>query len=72
MPIDPTPNAAGNVFCQYERGVLIARVWVKSESKARPPGTPFMPHWATCGKDTTTTTKAAPTPPAHEELTLFG
>ncbi len=47
MPIDPTPNERlGNVFCRYEGTALVGTVATRSEP--RPPGIPFVPHFATC------------------------
>lgn len=46
MPIDPTPNSAGNVFVSYENGKLIGRV--RSKENRRPTGVAFKPHFATC------------------------
>jgi hypothetical protein len=48
MPIDPQPDERrGNVFCQYNAaGRLVGTVATRSEP--RPPGVPFVPHFATC------------------------
>jgi hypothetical protein len=68
MPVDPDPVAHGNVFCQYEGGVLVARV--KSRTDPTPPGTPMLAHFVTCGQ-MITPKPTAPTPPPPEEPTLF-
>lgn len=76
MPIDPEPNAHGNVFCQYEGGVIIGRVYVASESKPRPEGVPYMPHWATCPvlnkhKGDSKAKPTKPVQPQPEQLNLI-
>lgn len=65
MPIDPEPSARGNVFAQYEAGVLVGRVRVGAEPI--PPGTPFMPHWATCPVLNKTRTGGPARPPKPAE-----
>lgn len=67
MPVDPEPRANGNVFCQYEGGVLVARV--KSKTDPTPPGTPMVAHFLTCGPQDKPAPAPKPTPP--EEPTLF-
>lgn len=66
LPIDPEPSERGNVYCQFEdRGRLVGRVRVSGEP--RPPGTPFMPHFASCGKPDYA--PQAPTPPPPPPVT---
>lgn len=46
MPVDPKPDEAGNVYVRAVQGRYRAKV--SSKAEPRPPGVPFMPHWATC------------------------
>lgn len=47
MPIDPTPNAHGNIVVAYVNGKLVAHVVLKSE-QATISGTRFVAHFVTC------------------------
>lgn len=72
MPLDPEPNQRGNVFCRFEgRGKLVGRVRIGEDP--RPPGTPFMPHFATCGtpgyEPKPPAAPAAPEPVQHDLFT---
>ena len=85
MPIDPETNERGNVLVLFNNGVLVASVLTKSEMddlESRPPGMPFLPHFATCpewpGNKRKGTTSSAPAPqqtpkpaPAEPPPSLF-
>jgi hypothetical protein len=69
MPVDPDTSPRGTVFVAIEAGRPVARVMVKTDKK-RPPGKPFVAHFATCG-NTKPTTKPEPSPAPEPPPSLF-
>lgn len=66
MPIDVTPNEAGNVYVTMDRGKLVGTVAMKGDK--RPVGVAFVPHFATCaalnrGRKKAPAKPAKPPPP---------
>lgn len=70
MPIDPQQANDGNVYVSHSNGHLGAVV--ATRDGPRPPGIPFMPHFATCPvlnkRKPTEPTITKPPPP--EQFTL--